>query len=167
MEGAVFDDPADSAYVLPYPVGESASISQSYCFANDSHRENYAYDFRMPMGSEIVAARSGTVRFVEDRYPDDPEAVESNSIIIDHDEGTEALYGHLQQDSALVEVGDRVDMGDVIGYCGDSSSGGFPHLHFEVLEGARRVPVSFQNVDGPLDERGGLMFGYDYTAASY
>ncbi len=167
VQGAVFAPPEEARYVLPYPVGASSSVSQSYCFINDSHSDSYAYDFRMPIGSEIAAARSGTVLFVSESFPDDPEAAGSNGITIRHDDGTEAVYGHLQQNGGAVEAGDRVEAGDVIGYSGNSSTGGLPHLHLEIRRAGETVPVSFRNVHGPLDERGGLKFGYRYTAAPY
>lgn len=167
VQEAVFVSPVETEYVLPFPVGASSTVSQSYCYINDSHSDSYAYDFRMPMGSEIAAARSGTVQFVSESFPDDPEAARSNGLAILHDDGTEALYGHLQENGVTVEAGDRVQAGDLIGYSGNSSTGGFPHLHFEVRRAQETVPVSFRNVDGPLDERGGLRFGYSYTAAPY
>jgi hypothetical protein len=42
---ARFEDPADSPYVLPFPVGRSYRISQTYCFPEGSHSIQLVYDF--------------------------------------------------------------------------------------------------------------------------
>ena len=40
------------------------------------------------------------------------------------------LYGHLS--SRVVEAGDRVEAGQVLGYSGSTGNSSGPHLHFEV-----------------------------------
>ena len=46
--------------------------------------------------------------------------------------GTTSLYGHLQQGSLRVHVGDQVRRGQVLGQVGDSGNTGEPHLHLQV-----------------------------------
>ena len=52
FDRAVFGDPSESEYVLPYPVGEQYEIIQSYCYQENSHYNSLAYDFLMPLGSD-------------------------------------------------------------------------------------------------------------------
>ncbi len=157
-----FPDPTASPYCLPYPVGDSARVSQAWGDMG-THRGRFAIDFSMPFGSEITAARGGTVTETRDRYrDDDPTGGHENGIFVLHDDHTMAMYLHLSEDGVLVEEGDTVTTGQVIGLVGTTGTS-TPHLHFEVFEGQREksqwyrtLPVSFANATGPLDEWGGL-----------
>jgi hypothetical protein len=102
MERAVFGDPSQSDYILPYPVGDSFRLMQGYCYTKGGHRNQLAYDFETPVGTEVIAARSGLVMKVHSDLPDDgkqPESGQHNHIMIKHDDGTVAFYAHLKQDS--------------------------------------------------------------------
>src|SRR4030042_712963 len=105
MERAVFGDPSQSPYILPYPFGASYRLMQGYCYTKGGHRNQLAYDFETPVGIEVIAARSGFVMKVRSDLPDDgkqPESGQHNHIMIKHDDGTVAFYAHLKQDSVLV-----------------------------------------------------------------
>lgn len=175
LERAVFGDPAESPYVLPYPVGESYEVLQAYCTApGRSHENLIAYDFTMRMGSEVVAARDGRVWIVRDIFPDDGiSSPNDNNIYIQHADGQTSLYAHLQSGSPVVRPGDFVVAGQVIARAGSSGTwvpcASCAVLHFEVFprreyEPWRDVPINFRNADGPLDKRGGLVEGVAYTA---
>lgn len=65
-----------------------------------------------------------------------------NSIIIDHNNGYQTLYGHLSQIS--VSVGQAVGRGAVIGRMGSSGRSTGSHLHFEIRQGGRTLnPAAF------------------------
>ena len=83
-------------------------------------------DLAMPPGTEVVATRAGLVRFVGG----DPCCSYGFHIIIDHGDGWETTYGHLQSNFA-VSTGDWVEQGTAIGYSGNSGFSTGPHLHFE------------------------------------
>lgn len=170
LERAVFGDQEDSLYVLPFPVGSAYEVFQTYCGPVSHGKDGQmAMDFLMPLGSSVVASRAGTVRKVTDRHTD--YGREFNHVYIEHDDGTSAFYGHLQQRSATVESGDRVVAGQVIARSGASGTS-LEHLHFGVASSwpVRRpddLPVNFRNARGPLDERGGLKRGARYGAAPH
>jgi|GEM_PF-1833198 len=179
LERAVFDDPASSEYVLPFPTGTTAEILQAYCSVGSlygSHiRDNQlAYDFRTEFGRTVVAARAGRVTVVVNHWLDsDKEDSHFNYILIEHDDSSFAFYAHLQHESILVRVGDRVAQGQPIASSGESGSGTgcatfmeCAVLHFGVYRRtwALDLPISFVNADGPLDARGGLVLGAVYTA---
>ena len=56
----------------------------------------------------------------------------ANYIVIAHDDGTRAGYWHLQQNGALVNIGDTVKQGQLIGLSGRTGYAAIPHLHFLV-----------------------------------
>lgn len=176
LERAVFGEPSQSAYILPYRVGQSYRLMQGYCYQQGGHRNQLAYDFETPVGTPVIAARSGVVRKVRSDLPDDgkpPESGQHNHIMIEHDDGTVAFYAHLKQNSILVAVGDRVSQGQPIAAGGNSGNTlGMPHLHFGVyqawpaIEGSD-VPVNFRNAQGSHDHRKGLRPGGYFKALPY
>lgn len=174
LDRAVFGDPSASPYVLPYPAGESWQVTQSYCNPTGGHRDTFAYDFALPLGSPVTASRPGEVIIANDQFSDsDHTEGNENNVFVEHADGTVVRYTHLQQGSVVVAVGDMVVQGQIIGANGASgNTGGFPHLHFEVFRSrtfskANAVPVNFSNAAGPLDTRGGLISGASYEALPF
>ncbi|QLC20990.1 M23 family metallopeptidase [Parasphingopyxis sp. CP4] len=60
-------------------------------------------------------------------------------------------YGHLAADSVTVQVGDRVNQGDVIGAVGDTGDSSVVHLHVQANDGpdpfySRSLPLRFGNM---------------------
>jgi murein DD-endopeptidase MepM/ murein hydrolase activator NlpD len=172
MDRAVFGDRAASPYVLPYPVGESYVVLQSICNSPGSHRNQLAYDFEMPIGAEVTAARGGVVMLASDNTPDIGTRQyqgQANYIYIQHEDGTVAFYAHLKQDSVTVGRGDQVETGQRIAASGNSGyTGGIPHLHFGVYawwppEEGYDVPVNFRNATA----FGALMQQGRYLALDY
>lgn len=146
---AVHDD--RYRYNLPFPPGEAYLLAQgnkSEYTHNEAFSE-YAFDFAMPVGSLIAAARGGVVGHVVEKYSTggDNENLKdkTNRIMICHDDGTVGNYAHLKKDGALVEVGDMVYAGQVIGFSGNTGYTTFPHLHFVVSKGRHSVPIHFRN----------------------
>jgi len=89
-------------------------------------------DIAAPCGSEVYAANSGTVVESSDGWNNGY----GNYIIIRHKNDTYTLYGHLSL--RVVEAGDKVEKGDLIGYVGNTGYTLGPtgcHLHFEVRGG--------------------------------
>ncbi len=174
LDMADFEPPAESPWCLPYAEGTGYLVTQSYCSApGRSHFLRYAYDFQMPMATEILAARDGQVVELREQWPDSgTTGGEENVVILEHEDGTLSLYIHMMQNGITVELGDTVRQGDLLGYVGMSGTS-FSHLHFQVClrggmcswkTGEWTLPVSFRNVQGELDEAGGLAEGVTYTA---
>jgi murein DD-endopeptidase MepM/ murein hydrolase activator NlpD len=161
---------SSSPYVLPFQVGQAYELSQGNC-ASGSHAPGtivqHAYDFRMPIGTPVIAAREGTVLLVEERFADRNRTPgEENFINVTHADGTIAAYVHLTRDGASVEVGDVIQRGELIGSSGDTGSSTEPHLHFHVqrCSGCETIPVSFLNT---RPHPNGLVEGETYTAEAY
>ena len=87
-------------------------------------------DFRASVGTLVRAAGSGTVVGTGDTDKVCYGASYGRWIMIDHHNGMATIYGHL----SLIKVsqGDRVVVGDMIGYTGKTGYATGPHLHFTV-----------------------------------
>lgn len=146
-----------SPYVLPYAIGESYRVNQGNCSGfGHSGFWKYGYDFDMPIGTVITAARDGVVVHAQDGATDG-DRTRTNLITIEHDDGSIALYSHLTLNGVHVTVGQAVLAGDVIGQSGDTgNTGDFPHLHFSLHPCAElpglpgtgdcpSMPVNFRN----------------------
>lgn len=170
---AVFGNPADSEYILPYPVGASYLLLQTYCGPQNHGNDNQlAYDFLIPLGDPVIAVRAGIVRLVTEHFADnDTNRANHNNMFIEHSDGSTAFYAHLVQHSVLPEEGDWVAQGELIAQSG-RSGGTVAVLHLGVyctwpVQGGNDMAINFRNADGPLDERGGLVQGATYTALPY
>jgi murein DD-endopeptidase MepM/ murein hydrolase activator NlpD len=144
-------------YVLPYPPGESYTLTQGNCgSASHGGRFSYAFDFEMPIGTPVIAARDGIVHAVRDDRPDGSgRGGDENFVILDHGDGQFSRYIHLTRGGARVARGDRVTLGDTIALSGHSGRSAFPHLHFDVSTGCRggtcrTIPSAFTNVEPPI-----------------
>lgn len=96
-------------------------ISQGY---RAGHR---AIDIAARIGTPVYAADNGIV--IKSGYSKDGYG---GRVIIDHQIDYVTLYAHLSQ--ALVEVGDVVQKGQLIGYVGSTGNSTGPHIHFEIRD---------------------------------
>ena len=85
-------------------------------------------DFSAPTGSPIHAVANGVV--TSTGY----DGSYGNKTVITLDDGTELWFCH--QSSFLVNVGDTVRGGEIIGTVGSTGNSTGPHLHLEVRPGA-------------------------------
>ncbi|GAB2503423.1 M23 family metallopeptidase [Pseudoxanthomonas sangjuensis] len=151
--------PFDYAYRLPFDA-DRVRVDQgpggSFSHADAQNRD--AIDFAIPEGTPVLAARAGVVMQVESDFDKaglnrEKFGGRANFVRILHDDGSMAVYAHLQPDGAQVRVGQRVRQGDRIGLSGNTGFSTAPHLHFvvQVNRGMqlRSIPV---RVVGPLGE---------------
>ncbi len=169
--GAQGGVPDRVAYQLPYPPRERHELAQGYLgeFSHNPGSQNeYAYDFAMPVGTTVCAARDGVVVGVRQDsdvggpYPTFKNC--GNYVIIRHRDGTYAEYVHLKKDGALVALGADVQAGQPIALSGATGFTSGPHVHFavfRVLDGFKRetLPVFMETKDGL---RARLTEGRDY-----
>ena len=92
-----------SPYRLPWPAGQTRFCGQSNR-GIVSHRgwEEFAYDFNMPVGSDVCAARGGTVTRVVIHHDGHGLHMPNNLIAIDHGDGTTGWYLHLQKGTTAI-----------------------------------------------------------------
>jgi murein DD-endopeptidase MepM/ murein hydrolase activator NlpD len=158
------------AYVLPY-VGESHRVVQgpygSFSHQEGSGSEN-AIDWAMPVGSQVCAARDGTVVAIRQDSdvggPDVKYVVCANYVVIAHEDGTFAEYCHLKKDGILVALGQKVKCNEPVGLSGNTGRSTAAHLHFAVfctIDGSSRrtIPVQFVTKSGEVERlREGEMY---------
>lgn len=140
-----------SEYNLPYVPNSDFIVGQGNC-TNGSHTiktdQAYAYDFDMPIGTNVIASRAGTVLVVVQKFQDNNNIHgQENYLIIQHNDGTISGYYHLTHSGINVKVGNLVSQGDIIAQSGNTGDSSEPHLHFEVAlcEDCKTLPVNFKN----------------------
>ncbi len=86
-------------------------------------RNHYGTDLKLQTGDPVMSAFAGKVRI--SRYHRDF----GNVVVVRHANGLETLYGHMSK--RLVDVGDELEAGDVLGLGGSTGRSTGSHLHFE------------------------------------
>ena len=103
-------------------------------------RVHCGVDIAAQSGAQVLAAKAGTVSAV---YDDD---LYGTTVELTHAGGYRTVYSNLTQ-TALVDVGQTVAAGAVLGAVGDTAiaeCASAPHLHFAVLHGGEYVdPETF------------------------
>lgn len=171
--GNIFARPdKNHLYHLPFKKGERYRLDQGYN-GSFSHTGDgrYSLDFFMEEGTPIHAARAGMVVDIESKYKkggtDDSFRTRANHVTVLHDDGTLADYSHLKFDGVVVEDGQRVRVGQLLGYSGATGFVTGPHLHFTVKKAKRgggfiSIPVKFTTQQGIVEEleEGKYYLGY-------
>ena len=149
-------------YRLPYAIASNYTVSQAYpdVVTHTTEDSRYAVDFDMPVGTDVFAARGGIVfDMVAGNFKGGTNASRdmslANIVRILHDDGTYAIYAHLNWNSIRVRVGDKVERGEYIADSGNTGFSSGPHLHFVVVKNTgmamQSVPVQFAGSDqGPI-----------------
>src|SRR5215470_18301480 len=117
----------------------SFPVSQVHNIGSHVGNDSWAWDFRMPEGTPVVAALDGVVRLARgdsDEGGCDPSmARKANYVVIESEGGLELQYLHFS--SVSVAAGQRVHRGELLGYSGKTGWACGAHLHFKVA-----TPVS-------------------------
>lgn len=139
---------------VPFGCGLSFPVSQAHATGSHLYKDTWAWDFRMPAGTPVVAAMEGTVRLArgDSRVGGcDPElGRHANYVVLAHDRGLETQYLHFRE--VTVKPGDKVRAGELLGYSGETGWACGAHLHFKV---ALQKDASWNNLSIPA-----LIAGY-------
>lgn len=107
---------------------------------------HYGMDFVAPVGTPIYATADGVVEIRSNSFYGYGKYVR-----IDHGFDYKTAYGHMHE--IVVNKGQRVKRGDIIGYVGNTGLSTGPHLHYEVIADGRRVdPINFYFHDLTVDQ---------------
>jgi hypothetical protein len=160
---------------LPWGCNETYGCSQgNQSGFSHTGKDLYAWDFTLPRGSNVRAAKGGVVTLSINRVGPGQTCYDGcgdtsgtccgcfnsfNQVNVRHDDGTVATYIHL--DRATAVQGTRVNAGDVLGTAGTSGCSTGTHLHFMVMVAGcdqgycQSIPISFDDVAGGIPVSGG------------
>lgn len=135
-------NPTEEVGVNPVAAGPGVRLGSEYGYrkaptegASTFHEGN---DIPAPMGTPVVAYKSGTVSFVGD------SGSGGNMVQIDHPDGTKSVYLHLQDGSFQVSPGQTVSQGQQIANVGGTGISTGPHLDFRIMVNGKYVdPQSY------------------------
>ncbi len=98
-------------------------------------RAHKGVDYAAATGTPVRAAGEGKVRFVGQK------GGYGNVIELEHGSNVVTVYGHLSRFAKGLRRGQRVELGKVIGYVGQTGLATGPHLHYEYrVRGTHKNP---------------------------
>ena len=97
---------------------------------NKMHRGT---DFAAASGTPIMASGSGTI--TRARWCGGG----GNCVKIKHNSTYETIYAHMKNFARGIREGLRIRQGQIIGYVGSTGNSTGPHLHYEVVEGGKKI----------------------------
>jgi murein DD-endopeptidase MepM/ murein hydrolase activator NlpD len=113
----------------------SGRVSSAYGWRSDPLKGHAKFhggiDLAARYGTEVPAAAAGTVVSAGE------QGGYGLTVVVRHQNGFESRYAHLA--SLDVRAGDRVTQGQQVGRVGSTGRSTGPHLHFEVMQGGRRI----------------------------
>ena len=127
-----YQQPHDDAGNVPtfaWPV--SGNVISNFGATSNGER-NDGINIATPTGTPIHAAAGGTVTYSGNELKD-----YGNLVLIKHEDGYVTAYAHA--DRLVVNRGDFVTKGQVIGYSGASGDVNSPQLHFEIRHDTQPV----------------------------
>ena len=127
----------DPRQLLQGARGDTLNTAMGKVFTVFRRRESnqHAFDFDVPVDTPVVAARGGVVaRVVDGKTRSGPQqgmALETNLVVVLHDDGTFATYTHLEPGIAVAPK-QRVEVGQKLGGSGMTGQVLQPELGFVV-----------------------------------
>lgn len=135
-------------YELEFAVDGPTEFRDTFGDCRDGcSRGHEGTDIFAKKGTSVLAAASGTVRYVNWSRSPGLNPARCCSVVVDHDDGWQSRYLHLNNDTKGTDDGDgwgiadgiapggRVKAGQLLGFVGDSGNAESTasHLHFELL----------------------------------
>ncbi len=114
----VFTEPTDCGFKIPF----NGNVTSEFGWRK--RRPHYGTDIDLETGDTVGSAFDGMVRIAK------LNRSYGNVVIIRHKNGLETVYAHLSK--ILVEAGQTVEAGQIIGLGGNTGHSFGAHLHFEM-----------------------------------
>jgi len=152
----------------PFSTGKQFLVSQGFngSFSHQGRGNRYAIDIAMPIGENILAVKGGVVADGQDNFSIGGAANyfldKANHVTVMHDDGSYAIYAHLLYGSMDVDIGQRIEAGQVVGRIGNTGYSTGPHLHFVMRynsgKGVYSIPFKFNTESGAKKPKRGSYF---------
>lgn len=160
LKNGRFSSDSSYVYTLPFEHRKKVFLIQGY-ESMFSHKGEKALDFKVKTGTRICAARGGVVTALREdsdkRGLKPANLADGNYVFIRHADGSEANYWHLKKEGVVVNVGDTVVTGQLIGYSGNTGYSAFAHLHFEV-RGVNPATGNYEQLATRFATRQGVIY---------
>lgn len=145
-------------YALPFDPAAGVRVHQAAHGAASHHdaQNRHAWDFALAEGTPVLAARGGRVMAIHGSAccPTRRAGDGGNWIRIEHDDGSMAIYAHLQPGSLRVHAGQTVAQGHPLAQVGNTGYSTAAHLHFAVQhnngQALHSLPVQMNGPQGRL-----------------
>ena len=125
--------------------GEVVGVFGTRSIINGMNRSPHSgVDLRADEGTPVRSIQNGKVVLVADHF------FSGKSVVIDHGGTIQSMYFHLEK--VLVNEGEEVRGGQVIGLVGSTGRATGPHLHFGMrVNGARVDPMQFVDLSEHME----------------
>ena len=114
----------DGGFIRPVPGIVTSPFGAKRVFSGVTKSRHRGVDFKAGLGEEIMVTNKGKVVLTDNQY------LLGKCVLVDHGYNLYTLYGHL--DTILVNEGDLLKKGDVVGLSGNTGRSTAPHLHFGI-----------------------------------
>ncbi|QVY62670.1 M23 family metallopeptidase [Cytobacillus gottheilii] len=132
-------------------------MKEHVTYQDDPARNENYYAF----GKEVTAPADGkvvkVVNHIIDNIPGEMNEKEAagNYVVIKHEHEEYSMLAHFKESSILVEEGEALEQGQVIGLCGNSGNSSEAHIHFQVMDtpdlfNSKSLRIQFAGGEEPI-----------------
>lgn len=161
---------ADDGYQMYFPIIGDTHYTDTFGAPRSGGRSHHGVDMMADKMTPVIAVADGTVGWI-----DDDQGGDCCAMALQHDDGWESWYIHLNNDTPGTDDGQgwgfapgiaqgvHIRAGQLIGYVGDSGNaeGGSPHLHFELHQPGGVVVNPTTYVDAAIKLSEPVAAGYE------
>lgn len=170
-------------FIQQYVDQDGGAGATDYKCKSLSYDDHKGTDFRvrdyvdMRRGVAVIAAAPGVISATRDGMPDISVRdvgipallgnLAGNGVVIDHSDGWQTQYNHLQNGSIAVKPGDKVERGQQLALIGLSGRTEFPHLDLVVRRNGKVVdPFTGLAAPGGCNGKKSTLWRNDALAAT-
>ena len=137
------------AFIKPVPGEIVGPFGRRSIINGETRSPHTGVDLKGPYGTPVKAMNNGKVILTGDHF------FAGRLVVIDHGGGIQSMYFHMEK--LLVQSGQLIKKGDVIGLIGSTGRATGPHLHLGIrVNGCRVDPMRLTAISGSISFRDGM-----------